>query len=372
MFGVRTKQPLLLNFLKMTNLSRKLGILGGGQLARMLSVAAAQLGIKTHIFAPENDSPAFDVCYERTIAHYYDFAALEQFAKSVDVVTFEFENVPKSTLEHIQNASVTILPCANALSITQDRVFEKTFIAGLGLKTAPFADIRNLSDLEAALAQIGTPAILKTRRMGYDGKGQAKILALSEAASAWQAIEEQPAVLEGFVRFEREISVIAARNINGDVATYDVCENEHRNHILSRTIVPAYISPHTVQLAREAALKIIAALDYVGVLAVEMFVVGQNADEHLVMNEIAPRVHNSGHWTIEGAQTSQFEQHVRAVMGLPLGSTQVRGAIDMRNLLGQDMHQVPELLAMPDAHLHIYGKLDAKIDRKMGHVTFIR
>jgi 5-(carboxyamino)imidazole ribonucleotide synthase len=347
-----------------------LGILGGGQLARMLSIAAANLGIKTHIFCPEDDSPAFDVCASHILADYSDKTALQAFASKVDVVTFEFENVPTATIEHLQKQH--IYPNARALATTQDRVVEKNFIASVGLKPAPFAVIDSLSDLEKALACIGTPSILKTRRMGYDGKGQAKILSAFEAAFAWQAIGEQAAVLEGFVSFSREISIIAARSRSGEVATYDVCENEHRNHILSRTTLPANITAKTAELARDAAIKIANALEYVGVLAVEMFVCGKGADEHLIINEIAPRVHNSGHWTIEGAKISQFEQHVRAVMGLPLGATETLGTIEMQNLLGEDMHLAPSFLALKDAYVHLYGKKQARNGRKMGHVTFVR
>jgi 5-(carboxyamino)imidazole ribonucleotide synthase len=356
----------------MTNLiyeNLTLGILGGGQLARMLSIAAANLGIKTHIFCPEADSPAFDVSACHTQSSYTDITALQAFASKVDVVTFEFENVPTATIEHLQKEH--IYPSATALATTQDRITEKNFITGIGLQTAPFAKIDCLSDLEDALKHIGTPSILKTRRMGYDGKGQSKILSCSEAASAWQSIGEQPAILEGFISFTREISVIAARSRLGEVATYDVCENEHRNHILSRTILPAAIQPKTAELARDAAIKIATALNYVGVLAVEMFVCGEGANEHLIINEIAPRVHNSGHWTIEGAKTSQFEQHIRAVMGLPLGSTQTLGAIQMENLLGEDMQRVPSLLALSEAKLYLYGKKQARDGRKMGHVTFV-
>ncbi len=351
-----------------------LGILGGGQLGRMLALAAANLGIRTHCFAPEVDSPAFEVCAQHAHAAYSDKAALKAFAASVDAVTFEFENVPTATVERLQGLVEQghIYPSASALATTQDRVAEKSFMAGLGLETAPFRQIDTLAELEAALRVIGVPSILKTRRMGYDGKGQAKITDMCEAAEAWRAIGEHPAILEGFVGFQREVSVIAARGRDGTVVTYDVCENEHRNHILSRTIVPAQIGPATAELARQAATKIAVALDYIGVFAVEMFVVGEGNAERVVMNEVAPRVHNSGHWTIEGAETSQFEQHVRAVMGLPLGSTSSRGRIEMDNLLGEDMHRVPELLKTDGAHLHLYGKKQARRGRKMGHVTFVR
>ena len=350
-----------------------LGILGGGQLGRMLAIAAANLGMKAHIFAPEAESPAFEVSARQSCAPYSDRAALHAFAEAVDVITFEFENVPTATLDRLRAHAprLVIAPAAAALSITQDRVSEKTFMQGLGLETAPFAAIDSLTDLESAVAKIGTPAILKTRRMGYDGKGQARIADKGGCAAAYQAIGGQPAILEGFVSFAREISVLAARGMDGSVVIYDVCENEHRNHILSRTIVPARIAVKTDGLAREAAQRIVTALDYVGLLAVEMFVVGDGSNERVVMNEIAPRVHNSGHWTIEGAETSQFEQHVRAVMNLPLGSAARCGAIRMDNLLGEDMHRVPELLGKRGAHLHLYGKKQARKGRKMGHVTFV-
>ena len=351
-----------------------IGILGGGQLGRMLAMAAAKLGIKSHVYAPEQDSSAFDVCSQFTCAAYSDRVALQLFADTVDAITFEFENVPTATLDRLQKLSRTlpIHPRAAALAITQDRISEKTFMAELGLRTAPFAAVDSLEGLEEAIGRTGVPSILKTRRFGYDGKGQARLREAADAASAWNDIGGEPAILEGFVGFAREISVIAARSANGAVATFDVCENEHRNHILSRTILPSRISPQTAASACEAANRIANALDYVGVLAVEMFVVEDGAGEQVVMNEIAPRVHNSGHWTIEGAATSQFEQHVRAVMNLPLGATTRIGAIEMDNLLGEDMHRVPELLSTPGAALHLYGKKQARKGRKMGHVTFVR
>ena len=350
-----------------------LGILGGGQLGRMLAMAAAELGIKSHIYAPEAESPAFEVASARTCAPFSDRASLAAFADAVDAITFEFENVPTATLDRMQahHPKLPIAPGSAALAITQDRVSEKSFMRGLGLETAPFVEVDSLADLEGAIGRIGTPAILKTRRMGYDGKGQARITDAGAAAAAHETIGGVPAILEGFVAFSREISVLAARGFDGSVVTYDVCENEHRNHILSRTIVPARIEPGTLERAESAARRIVTALDYVGLLAVEMFVVGEGSQERVVMNEIAPRVHNSGHWTIEGAETSQFAQHVRAVMNLPLGAPRRLGAIRMDNLLGEDMHRVPELLAAQGARLHLYGKKQARKGRKMGHVTFI-
>jgi 5-(carboxyamino)imidazole ribonucleotide synthase len=348
-----------------------LGILGGGQLGRMLALAAATLGIRCHVFAPESDSPAFDVAAFRTAARYTDAEALARFAASVDVVTYEFENVPTETLDILQEAApdVPVRPGRRALSITQDRLLEKAFITDSGLTTAPFADISRPAALEAALQSIGTPAILKTRRFGYDGKGQIKIASAQEGTAAWDALDRQPAILEGFVPFVREVSVLVARTADGKSATYDVCENSHRNHILARTVLPANLSPASEAFARDAATLLADALDYVGLMAVEMFVTEQNGRQDIVINEIAPRVHNSGHWTIEGADTSQFLQHVRAVMDLPLGSTLRRHPVEMENLLGQDMDRVPALLAEPGAHLHLYGKLEARTGRKMGHVT---
>ena len=351
-----------------------LGILGGGQLGRMLAQAAADFGLQSHIYAPEADSPAFELGAAYTCAPYSDRYSLQNFAETVDAVTFEFENVPTATLDRLAKArsGLKIFPPAKALAITQDRIAEKSFMRDLGLKTAPFAAVDGLDSLELALAEISAPAILKTRRMGYDGKGQARVGSAKDAAAAYEEIGGQSAILEGFVSFTREISVIAARGQDGAVVSYEACENAHRNHILSRTTLPAAITPKTAERAREAAELIIASLDYVGVLAVEMFVIGTGAGEDVVMNEIAPRVHNSGHWTIEGATTSQFEQHVRAVMGLPLGSTARRGLIEMDNLLGEDMHRVTGLLETEGAHLHLYGKKQARKGRKMGHVTFVR
>ncbi len=348
-----------------------LGILGGGQLGRMLALAAANLGIRCHVLAPESDSPAFDVSAFRTVADYTDGEALRHFADSVDVITYEFENVPTETLDLLAETATTVpvRPGRKALSTTQDRLIEKAFICDAGLRTAPFADIQRAAALEAAVQSIGLPAILKTRRLGYDGKGQVRIDRRDQTDAALTAMNHQPAILEGFVPFLREVSVVVARGISGETATYDVCENQHRNHILAGTSVPANLQPATERFAREAAILLAEQLDYVGVMAVEMFVVSRSGNEDIVINEIAPRVHNSGHWTIEGAETSQFEQHVRAVMGLPLGSTARRGRIAMENLLGQDMDKVPAILAEPGAHLHLYGKLESREGRKMGHVT---
>ncbi len=344
-----------------------IGVLGSGQLGRMLAMAAARLGLKTHIFCPES-GPAFDVAAARTRAAYDDDAALSAFAKSVKAVTYEFENVPAHTAEFLAARS-RVHPGPGALATTQDRLVEKTFINGLGVATAPFAPVDDVAGLRTALIRLGAPAILKTRRLGYDGKGQITIKPGDDPAAAFAAIGGQPAILEGFVAFRREVSVIAARARDGSFAAYDLCENEHANHILSVTRAPADVAAETAARAVEIAEKIAAALDYIGVIAVEMFVVIENGAERLVVNEIAPRVHNSGHWTLDGAETSQFEQHIRALAGWPLGSPRIRGRVEMRNLIGDDVLDWPALLAEPGACLHLYGKREARPGRKMGHVT---
>ncbi|MGY6246551.1 5-(carboxyamino)imidazole ribonucleotide synthase [Bosea thiooxidans] len=347
-----------------------LGILGGGQLARMMVLAAADIGIRCHVFAPEADSPAFDVAARHTIADYEDETALARFADGVDVVTYEFENVPSATAAFLA-ARTPLHPGARALAVTQDRLSEKSFVADLGLAVAPFRAVDSLADLEAAVAGLGRPSILKTRRFGYDGKGQVKIAAGTDLADAYEAIGRFPAILEGFVPFEREVSVIAVRGLDGAFAAFDVCENEHRDHILAFTRVPAKLSAAAAEAAIDAAHRIGEALGYVGVFAVEMFVLAEEGGERVVVNEIAPRVHNSGHWTSEGAETSQFHQHVRAVCGFPLGSAARRGRVEMENLIGEAASRWREILAEPGAHLHLYGKRDARPGRKMGHVTRI-
>ncbi|WP_114945954.1 5-(carboxyamino)imidazole ribonucleotide synthase [Microvirga calopogonii] len=345
-----------------------LGILGGGQLGRMIAMAAAQLGLKTHIYAPEENSPAFEVATEYTIAAYEDEANLVRFAKAVDVVTYEFENVPSETAA-ILSAHALLAPNAQALAVSQDRFLEKSFIAGLGIAVAPFAPVSDEAELAEAVERIGRPAVLKTRRFGYDGKGQVKITPEADPLAAWEEIGRAASILEGFVPFEREVSVVAARTAAGAFAAYDLCANEHRNHILDTTRVPAGASPQTEEQAFRIARSIAEALDYVGVLAVELFLVTEDGSERLVVNEIAPRVHNSGHWTLGGATTSQFEQHVRAVCGWPLGDTARLGRVEMKNLIGHDADAWEEILAEPGAHLHLYGKAEARAGRKMGHVT---
>ena len=347
------------------------GVLGGGQLGRMLALAAARLGLKCHVYTPEADSPAAEVAGACTVAAYDDEAALGAFARAVDVVTFEFENVPRRAAETVA-ALAKLRPNALALATTQDRLAEKDFLASLGLPTAPYRAVGSAPEIEPALADLGRPAVLKTRRFGYDGKGQAMIRPGDDPAAAFAAIGAAPAILEGYVAFEREVSVVAARGVEGSFAAYDICENEHRDHILALTRVPARLASETAAVGIAMARAVADALDYVGVLAVEMFLVRESGAERLVVNEIAPRVHNSGHWTIEGARTSQFEQHLRAVCGWPLGATDRLGRVEMENLVGADMERWPAILAESDAALHLYGKGEARPGRKMGHVTRVR
>jgi len=345
------------------------GILGGGQLGRMIAMAAASLGLKAHVFAPDADSPAFAVAGAHTVADYRDEAALERFARTVAVVTYEFENVPAETAAVLARHA-TVRPNGNALETAQDRLREKRFLRGLGLDTAPYAAVDDPGALARAVAQLGRPSILKTRRFGYDGRGQALVREGSDLAVVFRSLG-QKSILEGLVPFTREVSIIVARGVDGECRAYELCENRHANGILSTTTLPAAVRPETESLAADMARRIADALDYVGVLTVEMFVVPHESGpgERLVVNEIAPRVHNSGHWTLGGADTSQFEQHVRAICGWPLGSTQRWGAVAMRNLIGEDANAWRTILAEPGASLHLYGKGAPRPGRKMGHVT---
>ena len=348
-----------------------IGILGAGQLGRMLAMAAARLGLRAHVFAPEAAGPAFEVAGSRTIASYDDETALARFADAIDVVTYEFENVPLACAKFL-SARRPLRPNAQALACTQDRLTEKSFLRDIGLKTASFMAVEDPGALASAVAAIGHPAILKSRRFGYDGKGQALLREGANLPAVYRALGDEPKILEGYVRFEREVSVVAARGLSGAFAAFDLCENEHESHILARTRLPAAVTPATEAQAKAIARQIAEALDYVGVLAVELFVVKPgDGEESLIVNELAPRVHNSGHWTIDGAETSQFEQHVRAIAGWPLGPTARRGDIEMRNLIGEEGRHWREILSDPGLHLHLYGKIDAWPGRKMGHVTRI-
>ena len=349
----------------MTNVTT-IGILGGGQLGRMLSVAASRLGLKTHIFEPGANPPAAHVADAVTTASYDDRAALTAFAQSVDVITYEFENIPTSALDLLETLR-PIHPGRQALATSQDRLVEKNFLQSLGLQTAPFATVDNTADLDAAIAQIGTPAIMKTRTMGYDGKGQARIMSQGDAAQALADMAGAPAILEGFVNFSHEVSIIGARSADGAVACFDPGENVHVDGILRTTTVPAKLTPSQRTDAVLIAARILNELDYTGVMGVELFVTPQG----LIVNEIAPRVHNSGHWTQNGCTIDQFEQHIRAVAGWPLGDGSRHSDVVMENLIGDDMDRLPEL-AKTTAALHLYGKADVKTGRKMGHVNHIK
>jgi 5-(carboxyamino)imidazole ribonucleotide synthase len=342
-----------------------IGILGSGQLGRILALAAARLGLRCHIFAPDRDSPAFDVVRESTRADYDDEQALARFAENVDVVTYEFENIPAETAAFLAPL-VPVLPDPRILATTQDRIAEKDFIASLGIGTAPYAAVATSDELAAALGRIGRPAVLKTRRFGYDGKGQAAISKETAAEAAWQDVGAQPSILEAFVPFVREVSVVAARAADGTVECFDLTENEHRDHVLKISRVPAAVADATAREARRIAEAIAHRFDYIGVLAVEMFVLQDGA---LLVNEIAPRVHNSGHWTLDGASVSQFEQHIRAVAGWPLAKPIRKGRLEMTNLIGHEVDDYRKWLTVPGAAVHLYGKIAVRPGRKMGHVT---
>lgn len=344
-----------------------IGILGGGQLGRMLSVAASRLGLKCAIFEPGAGAPAGHVADKLHTASYDDEAALRAFAAEVDVITYEFENIPTSALDTLESLR-PIRPGRNVLAVSQDRILEKSFLNKIGLATAPWAEVTDAASLEVALARIGTPAILKTTRLGYDGKGQARIMTPADAPAALAAMEGAPAVLEGFVNFSLEISVISARGLDGSVACFDPGENVHKHGILHTTTVPAHLSPSLRSDAVLIAARILNALDYVGVMGVELFV----TPEGLLVNEIAPRVHNSGHWTQAGCAVDQFEQHIRAVAGWPLGDGARYADVEMLNLIGDDVQNVPDYARERNTQIHLYGKAEAKPGRKMGHINRIR
>ncbi|MDF1803677.1 5-(carboxyamino)imidazole ribonucleotide synthase [Thalassovita sp.] len=344
-----------------------IGILGGGQLGRMLSVAASRLGFKTHIFEPGANPPAADVAHAVTTAPYEDETALRAFAASVDVITYEFENIPTSALDTLE-ALKPLHPNRKALAVSQDRLVEKAFLTDLGLQTAPFAAVDDEIDLAEAIDEIGTPAILKTRRFGYDGKGQARLKSPADATQALADMAGASAILEGFVTFTHEVSVIGTRSADGQVACFDPGENVHRDGILHTTTVPATLTAAQKMDAVLLTAKILNTLKYVGTMGVELFVTPQG----LIVNEIAPRVHNSGHWTQNGCAIDQFEQHIRAVVGWPLGDGKRHSDVVMENLIGDDMDRVPALAAEPNTALHLYGKADVKPGRKMGHVNRVR
>jgi 5-(carboxyamino)imidazole ribonucleotide synthase len=343
-----------------------IGIIGGGQLGRMLALAAARLGLKTAIYNDAPDAPAFQVTQTSVAAPYEDLDALARFADACDAVTFEFENLPAHAIAHL-GEHVPVRPGAHALAVTQDRLSEKSFVEKLGLKTAPFFEVSSAAQAGEAFDRLAGRGILKTRRFGYDGKGQAKVTSREDAVKAFESFKGAPSILEGFVDFSCEASVVAARGADGAFAAYDPPENEHENHILRRSTVPSRLSADQAEEAKTIARKIADALDYVGVLAVELFVTVNGA---LLVNEIAPRVHNTGHWTIEACQCSQFEQHIRAVAGWPLGASSRHADAVMENIIGAEA-EAWEALAKSGA-LHLYGKKEARPGRKMGHVTRLK
>jgi 5-(carboxyamino)imidazole ribonucleotide synthase len=345
-----------------------IGIVGGGQLGRMLAMAAARLGYKCHIYAPDEAPPAAEVSARFTRGAWDDEEALARFGREVDVATYEFENIAAGPLAALA-AETPLWPPREALAIAQDRLEEKGFIRELGGRPPAFAAVDDLAGLEAALGEIGAPAVLKTRRFGYDGKGQGRIADPADAAEAWEAVRGAPSILEAFVAFDAEFSILLCRGADGSIVTWPVPENRHRQGMLDTSVLPAGEAVRRVQAEAEALARRVAdGLDHVGLLALEFFATPDGP----LFNEMAPRVHNSGHWTIEGAVTSQFENHVRAICGLPLGATGLTGArVEMVNLIGDEAATWPEILADPAAHLHLYGKGEARPGRKMGHITRI-
>jgi 5-(carboxyamino)imidazole ribonucleotide synthase len=343
-----------------------IGILGGGQLGRMLALAGARLGLKTHIYSDEPDVPAFDVSAVSTVGSFADEAALSEFAANVEVVTCEFENVPARALE-IAGKKAPVHPPAKAFAVAQDRLVEKDFMRGLGIQVAGYADVHDEQSLRDALARVELPAILKTRRFGYDGKGQALVRNEAEALAALKELRGQPALIERLVAFEREISVLVVRGQDGTLKFYDPVENVHQNGILAVSRAPARISADCAEEARRIAGKVAEALGHVGVLCVEMF--QREEAPRLLVNEIAPRVHNSGHWTIDACLVSQFENHIRAIAGWPLGDTARHSDAVLTNLIGADVERWRELAREEGVAVHLYGKAEARPGRKMGHTT---
>jgi len=350
-----------------------IGILGSGQLGKMLAQAASRLGFRVHVYS-DDAGPAFDVATRQSVGSFTSFRRLDEFAASVDAVTYEFENVPVAAAEHLA-LSVPVRPGPRALAVSQDRIVEKTFIRDLGIAVAPFAAIADAADLAAgadAQSRWGTRAILKTARFGYDGKGQATTDSADTLNDAFEALGGVPCVLEQRLSFQCEVSVLVVRGVNGAAVTYDIPVNAHAGGILRRSMVPSGLPTSIESRAREMARSIADALDYIGVLAVEMFYLGENAPEPLVVNEIAPRVHNSGHWTMDACAVGQFENHIRAIAGWPLGATDRHSDVEMRNLIGHDVDAWPSIAAEPDACLHLYGKREARDGRKMGHVNYLK
>ena len=346
-----------------------LGILGGGQLGRMLSQAASRLGFNVVILDPEENSPAGRVSQGQIVAAYDNPTALSVLGQTCAAVTFEFENVPAGSVERLVEGGAVVAPGPKALAVAQDRVDEKTFLNSVGAPTVAFAAIETLEELRHAVDRLGVPVLLKTRREGYDGKGQVWIKSPADALKAWTAIGERPAILEARASFQRELSVICARGRDGAVAVYPLGENVHKGGVLKTTVAPAQVDAKTGTRAHAIAAAILEGLDYVGVMGIELFDLGGGL---LLVNEIAPRVHNTGHWTQDGCVCDQFEQHIRALAGWPLGPTTAHARVEMTNLLGDDVKKWAALSAKPDARLHLYGKAEARKGRKMGHVNRVK
>ncbi len=367
---------LLKSFLLMSNNrvlapGAKIGIIGGGQLGRMLAMAAAQLGFHVHILSPEQSPPAAEVSQLHVCADYDDPEALRAFAQGVDVITYEFENIPAEPMAALNDAPGLFPPVA-ALSATQDRLEEKNFLQSLSLPVANFSAIDSLSDLESGVEALGFPAMLKTRRFGYDGKGQAKLSKSDDLSEVYKGFIETPAVLEAFVAFECELSVVMVRAHDGSVAAYDVARNSHENQILHTSTVPSGVSDEVLNEAFRIARVFADAIDYVGVFAVEFFYCGEGAENPLIVNEIAPRVHNTGHWTMDGCSVGQFENHIRAIAGWPLGDTSRHSDAVMTNLIGEDVNAWVKYAGESNTAVHLYGKAEVRTGRKMGHVTKLK
>ncbi len=344
-----------------------IGILGGGQLGRMLAMAAARLGMQTIIYDPAADCPAAQTANRQITADFDDESNLREFARLSDVITYEFENIPLETVE-IVGVDAPVKPGISALQISQDRLVEKEFISGLDIATAPFAPVESVEKLQEHLAEFGDKAILKTRRFGYDGKGQILINSPQEAAVGFESLQPNLLIVEGFIDFELEISAIATRGADGNFVCYDPAWNRHADGILRHSTVPAPVADEILKEATTIARKILEALDYIGVMGVELFVARSG---ELIVNEIAPRVHNSGHWTETACTVSQFENHIRAICGYPLGSGERHANCEMQNLIGDDINQLDAILAEKDAFIHLYGKTEARPGRKMGHVNWL-
>jgi 5-(carboxyamino)imidazole ribonucleotide synthase len=342
-----------------------IGILGGGQLGRMLTQAAHELGFKVCILCPEDNSPAAQIADQCIVAAYKREDALDELANRCDVITYEFENIPVHAARYLERDHL-VRPGSKPLQAIQNRLDEKTFLNSIGVPTTAFAAITQMDDLIGQGPLMGMPCVLKTQRGGYDGKGQVIAYSKDELAPAWQQLMLQPVIIEAFVPFTRELSIICTRGINGAVAFYPMSENDHRNHILHQSTAPADTSDMMVMRAQDMARHIVEGLDYVGTLAVELF---ETEDGSLLVNEIAPRVHNSGHWTIEACATSQFANHIRAITGMPLGATTLKHRAVMTNLIGDEIEQAAELDKDPNIHVHDYGKAEARPGRKMGHYT---